>query len=267
MATTTQVPVPSPLVTLEQEALQKLHDGLHKIIFAHMGVFVLFIALIAAGGYFGLRSYDKQVERADALALQFQKSQELAAASQKQLADIIAADTVARAQETARQQDIEQQMLKRNTQAPAPVVVEALKPSANAANVVLAIQSQHANDNPPVDPKVLSDGNLSISVPEAQRWVSEKADLDRFSANYRDEVQLYTLEQSKTTSLSKDLAQCQDTETKDQAALTDAKKTIAAYDKAAHKSKFRKILGSIGRNAERVGLIVAGIELGQLIKR
>lgn len=252
----------NPVVTLEQQVLTNIHNKLHMIVFAHIGVIILFMALLGAGGWFGLRSYDKQVERAEALQVQFQKAQETAVQAQKQLTDIIAADSAARAQESAQQSQIELEMAKRASQAPAPVVSQALLSASTATQIASALTSQYAGANPPVVPTVTQDGNLLISAAEGKEWVSDKLALGLTTANLKDETSLYTLETDKTTSLTTDLSVCQSTVSDDKAALGKAQNTIAAFDKLAHRSKFRKVLGSIGRNAERIGILFVGIELG-----
>lgn len=245
--------------TLESE----LSTFAHKVLYAHLGIFVLLLALMAGGAFFGLKSYDKALAHAEALQAQFSQAQTAAAASQKALADLLAQDAQLRATESAQQANLAQQILRRDAQAPSPTVQAALQPTANSVNVILAIKSQHTDANPPVDPKGLPDGNIEITASEGRLWVSEKDSLNRFSADLKDTVQLYTLEQSKTTSLSNDLTQCNVTVTKDEVALADAKKSLVAYDKLANRSRFRKILGSIGRNAERFGIAVIAFEAGR----
>lgn len=266
MATTVALPttvapvtVPPTTVTIEQKVLTDLHNGLHRIIYAHLGILILLFAFIGVGGYLGLKSYDKALAHAEALQAQFNAAQATAAASQKQLTDLLAADSAQRSQESAQQADLTQQILKRNSQAPAPAVQTALQPSATAANVAVGLQAAYSFSTlPTVEP----DGKVALEPSQAQQTISAEINANQFSADYNDEVELYTLETDKTTSLSKDLAQCQDTETKDKVALSDANKALAAYDKLAKRSRFRKILGSIGRNAERAGILFVGIELG-----
>jgi hypothetical protein len=233
----------------------------HKVLYAHLGVIVLLLALMGAGGYLGLRSYDKALAHAETLQVQFNVAQTQAAASQKQLTDLLAADTAQRAKENAQQATLEQQIVKRDNTPPAPAVQTALQPSANPETAIAGLQSVYLF---PVAPKVEPDGNIALSVPEAQQTIQAKVDSVRFAADLKDETGLFTLEQSKSTSLSNDLTQCKVTESQDETALAAANKSIAAFKKAAGspQSKFRKVLGSIGRNAERVGILVVGLEIG-----
>lgn len=230
----------------------------HKVLYAHVGVLVLLLALMGTGGYFGLRSYDKALAHAESLQVQFNAAQAQFTASQKQLTDLLAVDSAQRAQESAQQASLTQQIIQRDAKAPAPAVQTALQPSASAESVVLGLQSLYTGSIPTVVPKVTPDGNIEISAPEGQLWVSDKLSLNRFSADFQDEVKLYTLEQAKSTSLSNDLAQCTASNALAGTSLVDAKKTIAAYEKIAKRSRWKKFLSG----AEKVALVVAGIEIG-----
>lgn len=258
---------PSPLVTLEQEVLTNLHNKLHTIIVAHIGVLVLFIALVGFGGWLGLRSYDKQVERAEALQVQFEKSQEVAAQAQKQLADIIAADSAARAQETTKQQDIEKAMLQRAQTPPAPPVVEALKPSADAGQLKIGLEAVFAAV-PTFGPVSVGEGT-SVVLNQAQTQaviVSRENELS-LSLDLKDETALFTLEQAKTSSLNRDLTACQATVSSDKDALKKAQDSIVAYEKVAHQSKFRRVLGAIGSTAGKVVIAAVAFEIGASIRK
>jgi len=246
-------------VTIEQEVLTSLHDGLHRLLYGHMAVLVLMLVLIGAGGYFGLKSYDKALQHAEALQAQFTQAQAQAATAQKALTDLLAQDAMQRAQTSAQQTSIEQQILTRNSQVPAPAVKQALEPTADAVSVARGLQEAYGFQTLPI---VEPDGNIAVGLPNAQVELSARLDANRFSADYQDEVKLYTLETGKSTSLSNDLDQCKVVNTKDEVALADAKKALAAYDKLSRRSRFRKILGGIGRNAERVGIAVLAFELG-----
>jgi hypothetical protein len=247
-------------VTVEQEVLTSLHSGLHRLLYGHMALLVLLFALIGAGSYFGLKSYDKALQHAEALQAQFNQAQEQAATAQKALTSLLAQDAAQRAQASAQQASIEQQILARNAQVPAPAVKEALEPSATAVSIARGLQEAYGFQTLPI---VESDGNIAVEPSVAKLELLAELDAKRFSADYQDEVKLYTLETGKTTSLSNDLSACQSTVSKDEVALTDAQKALKAYNKLTHRSKFRKILGSIGRNAERVGIAVIAFEAGR----
>lgn len=247
---------------MEQQVLTNLHNKLHAVIYAHLGVIILLIASLLGAGYVAVKVHEHDLAHAEQLQQAFNQQAQVAAQAQKQLADIIAADAAQRAQETAQEQQIELAMAKRAQEPlPAPITA-ALAPSANAAVVVSGLEVAYSDVQPPMAPSVTPDGKIAVSVSNAQAEVSAKVALGKYEADLHDEVALFTLEQTKSASFQKDLATCQATVSQDETALADAKKTIAAYEKVAKQSRFRKILGSIGRNAERVAILVVGIELG-----
>jgi hypothetical protein len=252
------ISVPPATVTIEQKVLTDLHNGLHNLLYAHLGILVLVLALIGAGGYFGLRSYDKALAHAEALQTQFNTAQAAAAASQKQLTDLLAADAAQRAVESAQQTSIAQQILKRDAQAPAPAVQTALQPSATAAELEIGLESVFTGVS---NFGVVQEGpGSSVLLNQAQTQaiiVSREAEIQN-SADLKDEISLYTLEQAKSTSLQTDLNSCKSTVSKDETALVDAQKTITAYKKLAVRSRWKKFLGG----AEKVALVVVGVEIG-----
>jgi hypothetical protein len=254
-----------PTVTFTQEVLTDLHNGLHRIIYAHLALLLVLFSLVGVGGYIGFRSYENQVARAEALQVQFAQAQAQFVASQKQLTDLLATDAAERIQQSAQQVKLEEQIAKRNAQVPAPAVTRALQPTANAVDAENGLATVMSVVPGFGSPSTTPDGKVALSVPQAQQTIQELIVGQRSTADLKDEISLYTLEQAKNSSLSKDLTQCTASVTAAGTALADAKKTIAAYNKVAHQSRFRKILGSIGRNAERVGILVVGIELGHHI--
>jgi len=247
-----------PLTITNGTVRSELSTFVHKVLYAHAGAFILLVALIGAGGYFGLRSYDKALAHAEALQVQFNQAQAQFTASQKQLTDLLAADSAQRAAESAQQASLEQQILNRNTQVPVPVVKTALQPDATAAQAATGLGASYS-DVPSFGPvTVTTDGKVALSVPQVQGAISAHEDEKRLAFDLQAETSLYTLETSKSTSLSNDLQQCRVTEAAGATALVDADKTITAFKKAAHRSLFRRILGK----AETVALVVAAFELG-----
>jgi hypothetical protein len=244
---TTLVGAPSvvPSVTLEQTVLTDLHNTFKKVLYAHLGVIVLLICFIAVGGYFGLKSYDKALAHADALQAQF-------TASQKSLTDLLAQDAQLRTQQSAQEAALVAQVAQRASQAPPPAVTQALQPSASAVDAIQGIQSEF-NLQPAPEP--LPDEKIALSVPNAQEMIRQVGAGKLAEADLSDETQLYTLEQTKNASLNTDLIACKST-------LSECQSTLKAYQNVVKKSRLRRILGGIGRNAERVGILVVGIELG-----
>jgi hypothetical protein len=246
----------TPAVTPNLES--ELSAYVHKVLYAHFGVIVLMLVLMGAGGYFGLRSYDKALAHAEALQIQFNTAQAQAAASQKQLTDLLAADSAQRAKESAQQATLEQQIINRNAQAPSPAVQTALQPSANAESLVLGLGASYSDVPNFGTPKVDTEGNIALSVPQARSVLVGHENEKRLGFDLQAETGLFTLETSKSTSLSNDLAQCKATVSQDETALVDAKKSIAAYKKLAVRSRWQKFLGGV----EKVALVAVGFEIG-----
>lgn len=248
--------------TITPNSIQsELSAFVHKVLYAHLGVIVLMLALMGAGGYFGLRSYDKALAHAEALQVQFNTAQAQFTASQKQLMDLLAADSAQRAKESAQQATLEQQILNRNAQAPAPAVQTALQPSADAEQVVLGLGASYSDVPSFGTPKVDTEGNIALSGPQAHSVLVGHENEKRLGFDLQAETGLFTLETAKSTSLSNDLAQCKVTVSQDETALTLANKDIAAYKKLAVRSRWQKFLGGV----EKVALVAIGFELGHKI--
>jgi hypothetical protein len=249
-------------VNLPQEILTDVHKIFQRVILSHIAVVIILICSLCGAGYFAVRIHEKDLAHAEQLQQQFTQANAQASQAQTQLAQIIAQDTASRAQETDKQQQIELAMAQA-AKAPLPVPVQqALAPSADAAEVVLGLKDAYVGVNPPMDPQVTSDGKIALTLPNAQQTIQEAAELEQSKYDYGQETQLFTLEQTKSTSLSKDLGVCQDTVTKDETALKAAGPAIVAYAKVANRTRLQRIFGSVGRNAERMLIFVAGAYLG-----
>ena len=247
----------TPVVT-PSSIQSELSVFVHKVLYAHVGVLILLLALMGAGGYFGLRSYDKALAHAEALQTQFNTAQAQFTASQKQLTDLLAADSAQRAQESTQQATLTQQIIQRDAKTPAPAVQTALQPSADAEQLATGLELVFTGV--PGFGVVQEGSGSSVLLNQAQTQaviVSREAEITD-SADLKDETVLYTLEQSKAGSLQKDLTSCESTLSDAKVTIVDANKTISAYKKLAHKSLFKKILG----RAETVALVVVAFELG-----
>jgi hypothetical protein len=236
-----------------------MHSGLRNLIYAHLGILLLVLSLLAVGGYFGLRSYEKQLARAEALQAQYEQAQKLYTDSQAQLKTLVAADDAQRLKDSVQQATIQAQITKRDSQALPQVVSQGLETSASSKSIENAFRSVLSVPDTEPTPKALPDGTIDLGPSVAQQTVSQLETGNQAKADLKDETQLYSLEVASNSSLSKDLGQCLASDSQGKAALADANKTIAAYKKAAHRSVFKRILDG----AEKVGILVAGIELGR----
>src|ERR1700688_105563 len=111
MASVTTVPAPissdAALVQAQFNALAHRHIN---VSFTLIAVIILALALIGAGGWYGLKVFDAHLARAEAAEARYD-------ADRRQLTDLLAADAAQRAQSTAQQTAIVKEVGARDTQA------------------------------------------------------------------------------------------------------------------------------------------------------
>lgn len=233
-----------PVVTIQSE-LSTLAQKHVTLSYAILGVLVLAMFVACLGGYMGLRGYEKALAHAQAVEQTFeqkdQQYQQMIVSFQQQLAQ----DSADRQAATAKQTQLAAQIAARAKQPPSPVVQTGLQPDATAQEAGNALGAIFSAPGSPVVPMATPDGKVSVSVKEAQEMASLGLDGERSEADLKDEVGLYTLEQSKFSSLQKDLTSCQSTLSGANTSLDDAKKAIEAYKKAATKTKLQKVWNGI----------------------
>jgi len=227
-----------------------------------LGVILLLLAVGSLGGYFGFKSWQKAMDKAEVQEQRFeqrdQQYQQAILAFQKQLD----ADTAERQQASQKQAELQARIDQRASQPLPKPVADGLKPDATAQEAGNALGAIFTRPNAPVVPMATPEGKVAVSVKEAQEIASLGLDGQRSAANLQDETGLYTLEKAKSTSLSNDLTSCQGTLTQSQADLKEAKLTIADYKKVAKKSKWQRIWGGV----KDYGLPVAAFILGSRLK-
>lgn len=225
---------------VQSEISALAHKHVH-LSFAILGVLIVALGVACLGGYMGLRGYERALARAEAAEQRFeqkdQQYQTMIADFQKQ----ITADAQERQQASAKQEQLQAQINARVSAPVPPVVQTGLKPDATAQEAGNALGAVFTKPDAPVVPMATPDGKVALTVKESQEVASQGLDYQRITLDWQDEISLYNLEVSKSTSLSKDLQSCQDTVTASQADLKDAKATIAAYKKAAVRSKWQKM--------------------------
>lgn len=236
------------IITVTQSELAALAHRQVSVSYWLIGLLGLFLALGTFAGYLGLRHLDKLEARAEATEASY-------VVERKALTDLLAADTVARAQESAQQAAVLESMAKRAVVVQPPVIQTALQPSASATEAAAGVTLAFAGVPSFGQALVSPDGqNVSLAVPEAQTVIQTKIQMDRLTLDVQDETQLYTLEQSKSTSLSNDLGKCTDT-------LGLAQKTINGYKAVVKPTKWQRFL----QGAEKVGLVAIGIAAGRAL--
>ena len=234
----TVLPAFQTMVQSEVSALAHKHITLS---YAILAVLVIALAVGCLGGYMGLRGYERALARAEAAEQRFeqkdQQYQQMFTAFQQQ----IAKDSADREAASQQQAKLEAQIASRANQ-PLPTVVQTgLKPDATAQEAGNALGAVFTKPDAPVVPMATPDGKVQISAKEAQEVASLGIDGQRAEADLKDEIALYTIETTKTISLSKDLQACTDTLAVSKDDLKEAKVTIADYKKVAKRSKWQKI--------------------------
>jgi hypothetical protein len=220
--------------------LSKHHVTLN---YAVIGVLVLVLALCGVGGYFGLKSYESAMARAEAAEKQFN-------ADRKELtAQLVASKTV---QDTAtKAQQVIVKVVHDRDAATDKKIADVSAPGKSATDALSDLSAAY-HGTIVADPNaVTADGRLAFPVFTVQGFTASKIDEERLAANLKSSVDNLAQEQKKTASLTADVAAANK-------AVADAEPAIKAYKKIAERSKWRKI----GAGALKAGIFVAGIYLG-----
>ncbi len=217
------------------------------VTYAVLSALVLVIALMGCGGYFALKSFDKQLAAQNLKDAQYQQDRAL------WQAQVAQHDTERVAQQTQIAQ-LQAQVSKRDSQ-PLPKAVQAgLQPDATAEVVAKAVTEAYSKNPAFGQATAIPTGQISLSVLQAQATVEAKVGFDRVSADLADEKSTISLLNGTNLSLSNDLNQCKLLNTK-------AEADIQGYKKLATRSKWQKFLSGM----EKVAIFSAGAYLGHKI--
>jgi hypothetical protein len=214
-----------------------------------VGVIVLVLALAGVGGWLGLRAFDAQLARMEAREAAYD-------AERKQFTDLLVADAAQRSQIEAKQTTIEHTVTTRDDQAD-QAIQAAVKPDASLESIASGLAASYSDvvgfGVVSVLPAYDDQHGAAIALEghQAQQVTAYKIDRDRLSADLIDVRTSYTLEQTQNSSLTKDLAQCNDLNTK-------ANGVIDGYKSLAKRSRKQKFLSG----AAKVLLLAGGIVLG-----
>lgn len=251
-----------------QESLASLaHKHVH-VSYAIIGVLGLVLILCGIGAYFGEKSWEKAMDRAEAAEKEMvadrTQYQQVLAGYQKQL-DINNAQIQA---DQLREADLLNQIKNRDAQANANIG-NVLKPGKTAqdayADLVAAYKDIKGPDgHPPVlslnvskDP-VSGEQLLTFGVPAVQTFSATALAQKRDSADLSQTKEALGVEQHKNSLLADNLLGAQNSLTALQKTETQCELTVEAYKKVAKKSRFKKILAG----AEKVAIFVGGVYLG-----
>lgn len=227
-----------------QYEFTKLAHKQATVTYGVLGVLVIFMGMVGTGGYFALKAFNAQADKA---AAQYIVYTDTLKDFQTQLA---LHDTQRQAAEV-KVADLQAQIAKRAAQPLPKPVVDGLQEHAPAQAVAGALLSLFPNFDPP---EVTTAGKIALSPPEAQQVISRVVDGDRAKLNFQDEKQTVDLQNGTISSLNNDLGACRTT-------LAEADKTISGYKKVVAPTRWKRFL----QGAEKVGLFIAGAALGKVL--
>jgi len=233
-------------VAVQSELSMLAHKHVH-LSFALVGVLVLIIGLACFGGWLGLRSYEAQVARAEAAEARYDQDR-------KDLTALLSEHEVQRTQDAKAEAQLLAQIVKRDKQAPSPVIQTGLKPDANADQASRAVtEAFKANpDFGGTSPQ--ADGNIGYTVNQTQIVIDTAIERDHLRLDLGDEQKAFDIQRESNISLTNDLHQCVTNK-------AEADKVIAQYKKAAKKSRFKRFLSG----AEKALLFAGGVYVGHLL--
>lgn len=271
--TPTPAPTPAPVVPDNHSVIQNdlqnaLADLAHKhvtISYTLVGLIVLILALCCAGAYFGNQSWQKAMDRAQAIEQEMNADraqyQQTLAAMQKQIDQNnaqIQADQV-------RQQQLIDQINKRDQQAN-KVITDVLQPGKTATDAFSDINAAYkgivALTQDIVKDPNSNDQLLAFPVPAVQQFTAAELAEQRDSKDLADTKGQLAAEQDKTAKLTDNLNKTNDTLASLQKTDAVCQQTVAAYKKVAKKTRWQKIWGGIKKGAEIGGSLVLGYEIG-----
>jgi Tfp pilus assembly protein FimV len=249
-STTTALPIGGDLTLLQAQVAALAHRHI-TVAYTLIATVVFTLLLAGAGGWYGLRMFDAQLARMEAREQQYD-------AERKQYTDALAANNAQRAQQTAQQAAVTHTTAERDAQAD-KAIQAAVRPDLSLNTTAAGLQDAFKDvvgfgqvNVSPGYPDGLHGPAIELAGHQAQQITAYKIDRDRLFSDLSDLRTVYALEQTKNSSLSNDLAQCQDLRVKGDA-------VIAGYKSLAKRSKWQKFLSG----AEKVGLLAAGIAIGR----
>lgn len=213
---------------LHNEFAALAHKHAH-VSYAVLAVLGLLLVLGTIGGVFALKSYDKQIARAEARELQYDQDR-------KSWQEELKVRDAERAADALRVEQLMAGIAARQAQPLPPAVKAGLAPTATVVEAKVALESL-MGDRPNFGTLSMdTTGNASLRLPQLQILVSDEVDLKRLKLDFSDSQKVVELQKGTISSLTKDL----DTE---KGLNTEANKVIADYKKIAKKSKWKKFFG------------------------
>jgi hypothetical protein len=237
-------PTITAAVQSEVAALANKHIGL---IFGLVGTIVLMLGLMGVGGYFGLKAFDAQLSRQEVRDAQYQTDRTT-------FLNTLAAHDTERAAQALQIAQLQAQIKARDSKPLPKPIQDGLKPDATAQAAAGAVSVAYSDIPGFGQATTTPEGQVSLSVPQAQATVVAKVSGDKAQGDLKDEKVINGLQETTIGSLKTDLNSCTST-------LSKAEKDIAGFKKLAVKSKWQRFLAG----AEKVGLLAGGAMLGHMI--
>lgn len=221
----------------EIEALKQHHTKVARDIAVSVAIFVFLGTLTGA---FYLRSYHKDLAKAEAIEQSYRQDKQT-------FEEQIAADQTLITELSKKQQVVVKVIHDRDR---ATVIKTQEVQKATPAEVIAQAPAiLNAAPTPEFN-------KVCFTPDEVKTFEVTKLDRDRLAADYADQGKVLQAEQKKSETLQSDLK----IETQER---MDAEQALTAYKKVAKKSGFRKFLGGM----KDFGLVVAGGVIVNLISR
>lgn len=231
------------LETIKTDATNAVETVLKQARSQHFTLLAFFaiVSLVLAGSmYFGVKSYETALTKADAQYAALQKKDEADTAVLKEHTETRQAQTrqIAIADKVTADRNAKAEVLK------AKIVV------ANATDAEVQANSEKILG----DPGVLYQGEFVFKKATVQQFMATKVDADTLKQDNVDLVQKVVVLTDMVKTTQTDLATC----VTDKAETKDA---LLTYRKAAKKSKWKKALDV----TEKVGLFAAGVAVTYVV--
>jgi hypothetical protein len=239
----------SEYVSSQLAALAHKHAHVSYLL---VGVLVLVLGLMGAGGYLAVKSFDAAEARAEQ---RYEKGEADRAILEKRLEatqQLIITLSQQQAQHT-------QAVVKRNKTADDDIKTYT-EPSRDEKDVRLDVAKVYGLEEPYPYIYLKDDPHTFIfTKANVQEFVATRIDRDRLRENLKDVQTNLALEQQKTAALTVSLT---DAETQ----AVEDKKTIAEFRKVVHKGKFARFFGGVKTGAVFTAGFVSGLVVGRLSK-
>ena len=274
-------PPPPAHVTVPEEILNKMASHHVTINYVLIAVLVFVIGCAGVGAWFGLKGFDKLMQRAEAsenLMLQYEQSWKQADAQYQRQAEEHAADRAQFASQiaaaNAKEASLVQALREFNTKFDHSIEA-ILQPGRSAQEAFGDLRDAYKNTSVPVTLNVSSDPQtkeqlLTFPVTTVQNFTATKLDRDRLASNVDNLNEQLATKQvaveglTKTNaSLTTDYNALKDADDKLKIANAQCQNTVKTYKAVAKKTKSQRIWSGMKTGGMVAVSLLAGYELGK----